>query len=367
MKKLLVVLLSVLMILGLTACSGGGTDEPVEEDTHTLEHLSIVFVPSKDPEVIKDAAKGLPELLAKYLADEGYTIDPEKITVDVGSNYEVVGEGLAAGSIDLGFIPGNNYTIAHDNYPDEVNLLLASSRASVSVDIESPSKGADFNDWNTYVPVTDVGDTPAGGYRSLIYVNVGTEKGADLYEKAVAGTLTWEDFTSATIACGSSTSGASYKYPSAWLNEHFGTGVGKDAVTLENLNTVEIKDYAAAMVALLQGQVDICFGYADVRKDAASTTNLEDIKAGGKLTEYETIYDVVKVIGVSDFIMNDTISYGADEMFTPELVTALQNAFINLIKTDEGLECVAPYSHKGYVVVKDSDYDGIRAVSKLFN
>ena len=363
MKKLLVVLLSVLMVLGLAGC--GNNEAPVEENKN-LEGLSIVFVPSKDPQEIKDAAAQLPELLAKYLADEGYTIDASTITVDVGSSYEVVGEGLAAGSIDLGFISAGNYVTAHDNYPEDVNLLLASSRAAVSVDIESPSKGADFNDWNTYVPVTDA-DEPAGGYRSLIYANVGTEKGKDLYDKAVAGTLTWEDFTSAKIACGAPTSGASYKYPSAWLNQKFGTGVGKDAVTLENLTTTEITSYSTAMESLLGGQVDVCFGYADVRKDAASTTALEALHADGKLTDYATIFDAVKVIGVSDMIMNDTISYGASEIFTPGLITALQNAFMNLIKTDEGKACVKPYSHAGYVVVQDSDYDGFRAVTKLFD
>ncbi len=359
MKKLTVLLLSALLLLAVFGC----TKEEQPKDDKTLEHLSIVFVPSKDPEQIKDAAKGLPALLAKYLADEGYTIDPEKITVDVGSNYEVVGEGLAAGSIDLGFIPAGNYVTVHDTYPEDVNLLLASSRASVSVDVDYD--GSDFKNWNLG-PVTDRADIPAGGYRSLMYVNIGTEKGKDLYDKAYAGTLTWEDFQSATIACGSPTSGASYKYPSAWLNQRFGTGVGNAAVTLENLKTTEITSYSSAMEALLGGQVDICFGYADVRKDAASTTALDALKADGKFTEYETVFDVIKVIGVSDMIMNDTISYGADEMFTPELVKALQNAFINLIKTDEGKACVAPYSHAGYVVVKDSDYDGFRAVTELF-
>jgi len=354
MKKLLVVLLAVFMVLGFAGCTS-------KKDDHKLEHLNISFVPSKDPQTIKDAAAGLPEILAKFLAEEGYEIDPANIKVDVGSSYEVVGEGLAAGSIDLGFIPAGNYCQAHDAYPEDVNLLLASSRASLSVDIEYD--GSDWKNWNLG-PVTD-NDTPAGGYRSLIYVNIGTEAGKAIYEKAMAGTLEMADLTAIKIACGNPTSGASYMYPSAVFNKWFGTET--KSVTLADFDTVTITNYAQAMEALLTNQVQMSFGYADVRKDAASTTSLEALHAQGLYTEFATIFDIVKVIGVSDMIMNDTISYGADEMFTPELVTALQNAFINLMKTEEGAACVAPYSHKGYVVVKDSDYDGYRAVAKLFN
>lgn len=355
MKKLLAVLLSVLMILCLAGCKKD------EKDDHVLEHLNISFVPSKDPQTIKDAAANLPKILAEYLAKEGYTIDPANIKVDVGSSYEVVGEGLQAGSIDLGFIPAGNYVQSHDAYPEDVNLLLASSRASLSIDIKYD--GSDWKNWNLEPVVDD--PTPAGGYRSLVYVNIGTEVGKAIYDKAMAGTLTKADLDAIQIACGNPTSGASYMYPSALFNKWWGTA--EKSITLADFNTVTITNYASSMEALLTNQVQMSFGYADVRKDAASTTALEALHGQGKYTEYETIFDIIKVIGVSDMIMNDTISYGADPMFTPELVTALQNAFINLMQTEKGAACVAPYSHKGYVVVKDSDYDGYRAVAKLFN
>ena len=36
---------------------------------------------------------------------------------------------------------------------------------------------------------------------------------------------------------------------------------------------------------------------------------------------------------------------------------ALQNALINMAKTDEGKKVIAVYSHSGYEKAKDSDYD----------
>ena len=65
-------------------------------------------------------------------------------------------------------------------------------------------------------------------------------------------------------------------------------------------------------------------------------------------------------------IMNDTISYGSDDKLTPEFLTAIQEAFLDIIATDEGKACVKPYSHTGYVTGTDEQYDGVRAVNKLF-
>lgn len=364
MKKLFAVLLSFMMIASLAACSSGDAPAKDEEGGNTVvEELNIAFVPSKDPEEILAAAAPLENLLKTELLERGFEVGTIEITV--GNNYEVVGEGLASGSIDLGFLPAGNYVISHDAYPEDVNLLLVSSRAAVSVDIESPSKGADWKDWNDVI-VTDA-DQPAAGYRSLIYVNVGTEKGADLYKKACEDALTWEDIKTAKVAAASVTSSAGFKYPSAWLNENFADEAGKTLTFADVDNCTNVSTgYKDMMYALLNGSADISFGYADVRKDAASTESLQALQAEGYYTEYETIFDLVKVIGVSEMIMNDTISYGSDEKLTPEFLTAIQEAFLEIIETEEGKACVKPYSHTGYVTGTDEQYDGVRAVNALF-
>ena len=53
------------------------------------------------------------------------------------------------------------------------------------------------------------------------------------------------------------------------------------------------------------------------------------------------------------------------QFYTPELIEALQNCFINIISTDEGKEIFSVYSHTGYAIAKDSDYDGARAALAL--
>ena len=48
-----------------------------------------------------------------------------------------------------------------------------------------------------------------------------------------------------------------------------------------------------------------------------------------------------------------------------ELKAALQNAFINIGNTEEGQEVISIYSHKGYQIADDANYDGERKAQEL--
>ena len=53
------------------------------------------------------------------------------------------------------------------------------------------------------------------------------------------------------------------------------------------------------------------------------------------------------------------------EYYTPELVEALQNTFINIINTEEGKAIFDIYSHTGYAVATDEDYNNTRLALEL--
>ena len=108
MKKLFALLLSAVMVLSMAACSSEPkVDENVDENGNQIvEELNIAFVPSKDAADILAAAEPLKTILKDELLERGFNVST--INIEVGNNYEVVGEGLAAGSIDLGFIPAGN-------------------------------------------------------------------------------------------------------------------------------------------------------------------------------------------------------------------------------------------------------------------
>lgn len=345
MKKLLAILLCALMVCSVAVCSA---------ESITIDELSVVFVPSASVEEMLAASEPLKGMLQTELAKSGY--DVKSVKIDVGTDYAVVGEGMISGTIDVGFLPAATYVLYQ---PDGVDVILCSTRAGHNVVSD------DFRDWN--IVVENDPSVIANGYRSLIYVNCLTEKGADLLAKAEAGTLTWDDVNSAKWALGNVGSGASYVYPSIWLNKNFGEGVGAEKKTVENLENATFGGgYPDNLETVVLGQADIYCGFADTRTNDYAQPAFEaaypDLAKEGK-----TVFDCLKLIGCTDMIMNDTISVGTADYMTDEFKAALQQAFINIIQTDEGKATVKPYSHTGYMAVQDSDFDGTRSALTIFD
>ena len=76
----------------------------------------------------------------------------------------------------------------------------------------------------------------------------------------------------------------------------------------------------------------------------------------------DSIWNEMNVIGVTEGIYNDTVAISKEsQYYTPEIVAALQECFINIIGTDEGKAIFDVYSHTGYAKATDADYDGARA------
>ena len=139
MKKSLALLLALVMLIGVLAGCSANTDtttadsttaaetaepadtsaetdtaaaeteETAEPAAKTIETLKVAFVPSREPQEIITATEPLKQLLKDELVKEGYDVGEVEITV--GTTYEAVGEGLEAGTIDVGLIPGGTYVL----------------------------------------------------------------------------------------------------------------------------------------------------------------------------------------------------------------------------------------------------------------
>jgi phosphonate transport system substrate-binding protein len=332
-----------------TDTKAAATDANASTDTASttdaskqIGELKVSFVPSKDPNEIITATDPLKDLLKNQLATEGYTVD--KVTIDVGTTYEAVGEAMTSGSTDIGFIPGGTYAL----YSDGADVILTATRAGLSNDSDNPK---DWNDNKPTKPTTD----QATYYRSL-FIAGPTKKGQELAAKVNAGQqLTWDDLNSANWAVMSTSSSAGYIYPTLWLQENF-----KKSIT-DLAHVVTSDSYASSFARLAAGQADIIVVYADARRDYEEkwTTDL-----GRKAS----IWDETNVIGVTQGIFNDTISVSKvdkDPKMTPEFIKALQNAFIAIAGTDEGKKVIAIYSHEGYKLAQASDYDSERKAQDL--
>ena len=320
--------------------SSTSTTASSETSNKKIDTLRIAFVPSREPEEIITATEPLKQMLTDELATLGY--DAGEVDITVGTSYEAVGEALAAGTADVGLIPGGTYVL----YDDGCDVLLTATRDGLSIDSDNAK------DWNDNAP-TEPTTEQVTSYRALMIAGP-SEKGKELAAKVNAGeALTWEDVSSANWSVANSSSPAGYIYPSLWLQENF----DKNITDLPHV--VQSDSYGSAFARLASGQVDILCTYADARRDYEDEWT----------TEYgmtNSIWDDTAVVGVTPAIYNDTISVSkTSPIMDDDFKQALGQAFINIGNTEEGKEVIAIYSHNGYQWAKSEDYDSERAAQEM--
>lgn len=320
--------------------SSTSTTASSETSNKKIDTLRIAFVPSREPEEIITATEPLKQMLTDELATLGY--DVGEVDITVGTSYEAVGEALAAGTADVGLIPGGTYVL----YDDGCDVLLTATRDGLSIDSDNAK------DWNDNAP-TEPTTEQVTSYRALMIAGP-SEKGKELAAKVNAGeALTWEDVSSANWSVANSSSPAGYIYPSLWLQENF------DKNITDLPHAVQSDSYGSAFARLASGQVDILCTYADARRDYEDEWT----------TEYgmtNSIWDDTAVVGVTPAIYNDTISVSkTSPIMDDDFKQALGQAFINIGNTEEGKEVIAIYSHNGYQWAKSSDYDSERAAQEM--
>ena len=238
MKKLFAFLLVVVMILSMMVGCGNNTPPGNDTDTKKIETLKVAFVPSREPAEIITVTEPLKAMLKEELAKEGYEVGEVEITV--GTTYEAVGEGLEAGTIDVGLIPGGTYVL----YDDGAEVILTATRNGLSKDSDNAK------DWNDGQP-TEASEKQAVSYRALMIAGP-SDKGQELLAKVNNGEeLTWEDLNSANWSVMGTSSPAGYIYPALWLQDHYGKGISDLA------SAVQSDSYASAFARLASGQVDV--------------------------------------------------------------------------------------------------------------
>ena len=347
LSRILCLALAVMMAMSLLAI-------PAAAENQHFDRLALEFVPSKDADVIIAGTANLPELVKAEMAKLGYDID--NVTIEVGTNYDATGEAMAAGTIDVGWLPGGTYAL----YSDDVDVILTATRNGLSNDSTNPA------DWNGEENATRKDGPQVTYYRSLIYATP-SEYGKQLAAKVNAGEkLTWEDLDKAQWGVQKTSSSAGYIYPTMWLMENYD---GKKLSDLTNVMPID-SGYGTAFSYAAAESLDIIVCYADGRNDYEASWMLpvdeQDETGKQGLGREKSIWEEMNVIGVTDGIYNDTVAVSkASPFYTPELLEALQNCFINIISTEEGQAIFSVYSHTGYAKAVDSDYDGARAALAL--
>lgn len=338
MKKIVVLFLAVFAVFGLTACN-----KKVDYSTHTLK---VYFVPSRPADEILTITGPLEDLLKNELSELGY--DVKGVDVLVSSTYEAAGEALLGGTGDIAFLPGGTYVAYKDIADSPVEVILAATRAGLNKDSEVAK------DWNDGEPTTGDSTSQVAYYKGLIIAGTSTAA-RTVAAKVNAGTeLVWDDVKDLKWCVRSATSSSGYIYPAIWVRDNFDKAFSD--ITSPGVVT-QTGGYGDTMSSLAAGVCDLGTIYADARRDYADdwTTTY------GRTA---SIWDETDVVGVTSNIMNDTISVSQVNL-DEGIIDAIQQAFINIADTEAGLAVMAVYSHEGYTVVTDADYDAARAAALI--
>ncbi|MDR5659739.1 phosphate/phosphite/phosphonate ABC transporter substrate-binding protein [Serpentinicella sp. ANB-PHB4] len=109
MKKIAIVLVGVLLMLSLVACTGGSKETATE-----ITKLTMGFVPSSDADGMADTVKPLEAKLSEVL---GVPVEAQ-IMVD----YTALVEGMRTQHVDIGFLPPFGFVQAEERANVEVIL-----------------------------------------------------------------------------------------------------------------------------------------------------------------------------------------------------------------------------------------------------
>ncbi|WP_301387644.1 MULTISPECIES: phosphate/phosphite/phosphonate ABC transporter substrate-binding protein [Enterococcus] len=299
-KKTAMFGLGLVAAVTLAACGSGGasTDSAAEEARYVPEKLTVQFVPSQAAETLEAKAKPLEQLLSDELGIP--------VTVSVSTDYNTIVEAMASKQVDVGFLPPNAYVLANEQ--SNVKVLLQAQRYGIKQ------------------PGGESTDELVDSYRSMIVV----KSGSDIKEL--------EDLKGKTIATQDVTSSAGYVWPVAEMKK-----AGIDINT--DVTTVQVKGHDQAVLSVLNGDVDAAFVFEDARNTVKN--------------DYPEIMDEVEPMYFTEPIPNDTISVRSD--MSEEWDKKIQDAFIAIGKDEEGKQIISDiYSHEGYVVSQDSNFDIVR-------
>lgn len=299
-KKTAMFGLGLVAAVTLAACGSGGasTDSAAEDAGYVPEKLTVQFVPSQAAETLEAKAKPLEQLLSDELGIP--------VTVSVSTDYNTIVEAMASKQVDVGFLPPNAYVLANEQ--SNVKVLLQAQRYGIKQ------------------PGGESTDELVDSYRSMIVV----KSGSDIKEL--------EDLKDKTIATQDVTSSAGYVWPVAEMKK-----AGIDINT--DVTTVQVKGHDQAVLSVLNGDVDAAFVFEDARNTVKN--------------DYPEIMDEVEPMYFTEPIPNDTISVRSD--MSEEWDKKIQDAFIAIGKDEEGKQIISDiYSHEGYVVSQDSNFDIVR-------
>jgi phosphonate transport system substrate-binding protein len=340
---------ATLAIAGSVALTSCGSEDNV---------INIQFVPSRDGGQLATLASKLEPVLEKYAPEY-------KFKISTGTSYAATTEAMLSDQVDVGFLTASGYAEATLKNPGKIEVALTSVRKGYQVQVDYKNTADQIKAMNGEIE----------GYK---YLGQQSTEDVDYYTSMLVvsnqyyvdnngdGKIDVKDLAGLTIGRQGPTSGAGYLRPLKYLNDN-----GMEMVdTLDPSKTNQIKGlqmngYDAALTAMTQNQIAGFWMFTDVRY--ANAYN----KSGSEWYQNEEIFTNSKVVAITDGIYNDTISVRSN--LSDEKKAAVKTAFQKAV--NDGIELdknsneykesgnyllYQVYSHTGYTLAKDADFNGER-------
>jgi phosphonate transport system substrate-binding protein len=336
-----------LPLLVLAACAGGGDSQP--DNGLVPETLIVQFVPSTSIDsALLTKIKGLEDMLEAELEEGGFDIN---VNINIGTSYASVIEAMASGQVHVGFLTAQQYAFATTEFPGKFDVQLTSVRSAYAAQIDA--SGNEIKD-----PATIIDNVNNAAYTAALHPTVkvssyysGLFVKADKLAEFEAQGMDW--LIGKKVATQGNTSGSGYLYPSFTMYENNLKFVDANPnVANREVERKIVGTHQNSLLALLNDEVDATFTFLDARLHASAFNGWLEANPG------KTQFGETKVAALTTPIYNDTITAIAG--LNPELKAAIQDAFINIVKTEEGLAALAVYNHTGYLKAVDADYQGER-------
>ncbi|MBM7570664.1 phosphate/phosphite/phosphonate ABC transporter substrate-binding protein [Aquibacillus albus] len=220
------------------------------------------------------------------------------------TSYTALVEAMGTNEVHIGFIPAFGYVLANQEHGVEV--ILKSER-----------------------------------YGSGTYV-------AQYLVRADSGIESLADMEGTTWAYGDPTSTSGYLFPAAQIMDEF--GVDNPEADFFG-DSVQTGGHDNSAIAVYNGEADVATTFDDVR------TGLEE--------EYPDIMDVLKVVGYTEEIPNDTISVTKE--LDDELVQDIKDTFLAFNEDEEMIQIMNEvYNWDAIIEAEDSEYDVVRSTYEKF-
>ncbi len=380
---------------GLVSCSGN--KGPRE--------LQIVLVPSNDPSTLLKRATALTPFLNDYVKDTGYSF---KITV--ADSYDGAMIGLKSAKVDAGFLPGGNYAQVSVTDPGKVDVIAAAVRAGYKVQADdfAGNGGAEmFDETHKELQrkamngeVTKSGkpaaqatsDDPVYSYhgeQSTTAVNFYSgvmfcrrdeySKTKKLKTFGITDGMTTKEVlkklhdAEAVFGIMGNGSSSGLIYPSKLV---YDMGYTKMFVSKSTYDSLSAEDKEKALIGINQssypngltylmdsGVIDVSVGFMDTRYGSGY------VQKDGPFFQKDSLFDNTYTVAITDPIMNDTISCNSG--LEQAARDAVFKAFTTAAKTgdiskegDPAYYLYQIYSHTGYELTTDDNYDAAREMYK---